>query len=114
MRLTMLPLKGYLLGHPLGDGSAMLKRLSLLLTILFLLASLVEAFHYHDDGADHPQCPICAALHQKSESARVSADYQVARDYLETPHPRPVPARVTTTSFSPLQSRAPPVPSIRS
>jgi hypothetical protein len=91
----------------------MLKRLSLLLTILLLLASLVEAFHYHDDGADHPQCSICAAHHQKAEFGLTGVLYHVVRDFVETPYLRPVPSLVTKVFFAPFNSRAPPVLSSR-
>lgn len=87
----------------------MLKRLSLLITLLFLLASLVEAFHYHDDGADHPQCSICVALHQSAESALTGVVYHVVRNFVETPYPRPVPLHIAKTFFTPVNSRAPPV-----
>lgn len=86
----------------------MLKRLSLLFAILLLLATLVEAFHYHDDGADHPQCSICTAIHQHAESGFATPVSEIVRTYVESPYPRPVLAIVTNTFFTPFNSRAPP------
>lgn len=87
----------------------MLKRLALLITLLFLLASLVEACHYHDDGASHPQCSICAALHQSADSVQAGVVHQVVRTCQETPYARPIQAEVAKSCFTPFNSRAPPV-----
>ena len=92
----------------------MLKRLALLLTILFLLASLVEAFHFHDDGADHPQCSICVALHHSAVPWRADTVHRVVRDFVETPYPRPVQAMASKPFFYSFNSRAPPVRSAHS
>ena len=35
------------------------------LALFFLIASIfIIAFHHHDDGCEHDDCPICAAAHQ--------------------------------------------------
>jgi len=86
----------------------MLKRVSLFLTILFLLTTLVEAFHYHDDGADHPECSICAATHQQANTCSPSSIPEISLQYLDTPYPRPVLPFVTTADFTPFNIRAPP------
>lgn len=86
----------------------MLKRLSLFFTILLLLSALVEAYHYHDDGEDHPQCSICAAIHQQAATGFAVQFHEVLREYVDAPYPRPVLAIVAKTFFTPFNSRAPP------
>ncbi len=86
----------------------MSKRLSLLFITLLLLSSLVEAFHYHDDGADHPECSICVATHQQADSGYTSPTCAIQRQLAETTYPEPVLAAVTKTFFTPANNRAPP------
>ena len=86
----------------------MLKRLSLFFAILLLLSTLVEASHYHDDGEDHPQCSICAAIHQQAATGFTAHVHEVLREYVDAPYLRPVPAVVAKTFFTPFNSRAPP------
>lgn len=87
----------------------MLKRLALLLTVLSLLASLVEAVHFHEDAADHPLCSICAALHYSALPGENATVPEVVRDFVETPYPQPVQAIVGKSFFSSFNSRAPPL-----
>jgi hypothetical protein len=41
-------------------------RLASIFLLLFVLATIAMAFHHHEDGADHPDCPVCAAAHHHS------------------------------------------------
>ena len=84
------------------------KRLSLIFITLLLLSTLVEAFHYHDDGADHPECSICAATHHQADTAYTAPVYEFLRHFVETPYPRPVLPVITKTFFTPCNNRAPP------
>jgi hypothetical protein len=44
---------------------------SLVLAVLLFSATLVESLHFHDDGADHSDCPVCvAALHHSAHTAQ--------------------------------------------
>ena len=44
----------------------MLKRLSLFCICLIMFTILSVAFHHHDDGCDHEDCPVCSAsLHHQ-------------------------------------------------
>ncbi|MDR3566987.1 MAG: hypothetical protein P4L43_03060 [Syntrophobacteraceae bacterium] len=36
-------------------------RLALLFALFFLFSAVSIAFHHHDDGCEHDDCPICAA-----------------------------------------------------
>jgi len=85
------------------------KRLSLLLIILLLLSTMVEAFHYHDDGDDHADCPICVATHHQAGTGFTAPVYEIPSHSVETPCPRPVLPIVAKSFFSPYANRAPPV-----
>ena len=87
----------------------MLKRLSLFFVCLLLLATLAEAFHHHDDGDDHPDCPICVATHQQSDSGFFFPAHEVCRNFTDTAYVRPVLAIVTQIFHTPANNRAPPV-----
>jgi hypothetical protein len=84
------------------------KRLSLFLVILLLLSTLVEAFHYHDDGDDHPECSICAATHQQSDTGFTPPVCEIQRHVTETVYVQPVLAVASKTIFTPANNRAPP------
>ncbi|MBI1920594.1 MAG: DUF2946 domain-containing protein [Geobacter sp.] len=85
------------------------KRLSLLFVIIFLLSTLVESLHFHDDGNDHSDCPVCVAAHnQQSDSACTPPALHVPLEVAETPYSRPIPAVVTKLFFTPANNRAPP------
>jgi hypothetical protein len=60
----------------IGNGSTRKTgRVTFIFLLLFILASLATAFHYHHDiDSDHHDCPICAAAHQFS-SASVNSFY---------------------------------------
>lgn len=87
----------------------MVRRLSLFFTIVLLLSHLVEAFHYHDDGADHPDCSICATINQQADSAYNLPVYQILPQAVKTPYPQqPVLPTVAKSIYSPFNNRAPP------
>lgn len=44
-------------------------RFTLVLLLLFLLATLATAFHYHRDNNSHHDCPVCAAGHHFSPAS---------------------------------------------
>jgi hypothetical protein len=86
----------------------MCRRLSFLFIILLLLATLAEAFHFHEDGADHPDCSVCAATHHQSDSAYTSPAGEIQRHIAETVYVQPAPTIVVRTFFSLANNRAPP------
>ena len=86
----------------------MVKRLSLILTILLMLSIMVEAFHCHDDGAEHPECAICLASIQQADTGHTAPVNEIGIKSAEILYPRPVLAIVTTFYISPLKNRAPP------
>jgi len=86
----------------------MYRRLSAIFVCLLLLSTLVGAFHHHDDGADHPDCTVCVAHHQQSDSGHNSPACEIHRPLTETAYSRPVLAVVAQTFFTPANNRAPP------
>lgn len=88
--------------------TAMFKRLAIFLVCLLLFSFLVEAFHFHDNGDDHADCPVCVAHHQQSDSAYTPPPFEIQRDVAETVYSRPVPAVVSKVFFTPANNRAPP------
>ncbi len=93
---------------PLLYIDTMFKRLSLFFVSLLLLFTLVEAFHHHDDGADHPDCSICVATHQQAETGYTPPALEIHRNFTETAYLRPVSAVIPHTFFTPANNRAPP------
>lgn len=53
------------------SGMKRMGRLTFVFLFLFVLVTLATAFHHHEDGSDHRDCPVCAAGHHFS-SASVS------------------------------------------
>jgi hypothetical protein len=87
----------------------MVKRLSIFLVCIFLLATLVEAFHHHNNGAAHPECPICIAAHHQSNAGYTSPPTCEIRFVVSEPvYVRSVLALVSKIYFAPAQNRAPP------
>lgn len=84
------------------------KRISLILTTLLFFSVLAGSFHFHADGADHPDCSICLAHHQQADSNHVFPIADIQREFTETLLPQPVPAIIAKTCFTPANSRAPP------
>jgi hypothetical protein len=87
----------------------MQKRISLFLSILLLFSTLVVSFHYHADGADHPDCSICLAHNQQADSSYILPFPEIQREFTETLLPQPVPAIIAKSCFTPANNRAPPV-----
>ena len=87
----------------------MVKRLSIYLVSIFLLASLVEVFHHHKDGAEHPECPICVAVHHQSNAGYTPPSTGEIQTVVSEPiYVKPVLALVSKIYFAPAQNRAPP------
>lgn len=84
------------------------KRLSTFFIALLLLSTLVTAFHHHDDGADHPDCPICITHHQQSTAELPSSACIVHRDFAETAFVTQSRVFHAKTVFTPANNRAPP------
>jgi hypothetical protein len=89
-------------------SSIMLKRLSLFFVCLLLLSFLGEAFHHHDDCADHPDCSICVAVHHKADAGFTFAPSEIQRELTGTVYARPLLAIIAKTTYSPTNTRAPP------
>jgi hypothetical protein len=68
----------------------------------------VVAFHHHDDGCDHDDCPICkASLHH--QPANLAIPIQVILSaFVEIEFFTPPTPSITKTYFTPFSSRAPP------
>jgi hypothetical protein len=46
-----------------------IERFAFIFLLLFVLATLLTAFHHHEDGSEHHDCPVCAAgLHYSPAS----------------------------------------------
>ena len=75
---------------------------------LLLLSVLAEAFHHHDNGADHSDCPICVATHHQSDTGNIAPVLEIQRLVIATAYVRPVVTVVTKTFNSPANDRAPP------
>jgi hypothetical protein len=86
----------------------MTKRLTLLLISLLLLTALGEAFHFHADGVDHPECSICAAAHQQADAGFTPAPAVIRRPCTDTAYVRPVLTAAAKTFHNPANDRAPP------
>lgn len=86
----------------------MIKRWAILFVSLLLLANLAGAFHHHDDGADHPDCPTCIAYHQQSEPATSAPVCLVARSVAATVYLLPASTVILPTFFASANNRAPP------
>jgi hypothetical protein len=83
-----------------------MRRLALLFLIVFILSTWAIAFHRHADGADHPNCPACAAAYF---SAAVSGVFALESPQLHaTPKPSFVPVPYDFIGFAALLSRSPP------
>jgi hypothetical protein len=69
-------------------------KLPLLLAALLLVLSFGLEFHHHDDGNTHPDCSLCAAVHQ-TKSASVQHQERgipvFARASLCLPNEQPAP-----------------------
>jgi hypothetical protein len=86
----------------------MRKGLSFIIICLILLSFLGEAFHHHDDGADHPECSICVATHQKSDTGFSFAPLDAPGDLAGTLYNPLIINIISKTLFSPSLGRAPP------
>ena len=86
----------------------MIKRLSLFCVCLIMFSTLVVAFHHHDDGCDHDDCPVCkASLHHQPADLAVLIQVIVS-DFAEIEFFIPTTPSITKTYFTPFSSRAPP------
>jgi hypothetical protein len=84
----------------------MQKRFAILCIILIFLSTLVVAFHHHNDGIPHNDCPICLAVHNSSSATHEGYEVQRSNDviisHLEVPFALP------STASLPSNNRAPP------
>ena len=82
------------------------RRLAYIFLLLFALTTVVTAFHRHEDGCDHSNCPICMAAHRPAAVAGIfSLEIQQFLIGEEIP---PAPLWDGFARISPLFSRAPP------
>ena len=83
-------------------------RLAFIFLLLFVLAVFAEAFHHHEDGCDHNDCPVCAAAHHNSAAGIVvfslASHQPVIKNEISSAPLCYDPIRVDL-----LSSRAPPV-----
>ena len=87
----------------------MFKRLSFIFVCLLLLSFLAEAFHHHDDGEDHDDCPICmAVVHHQADTGLTFAPPEIQRELTGTVYVLPFFSVVSKISFTPANNRAPP------
>ena len=86
----------------------MLRRLSFYFVCLFLLSTLAVAFHHHDDGVDHADCPTCMAHHQQSDTGCVTPVFDIQQFVVRTIRVQPALAVVAKLFHSPANDRAPP------
>jgi hypothetical protein len=73
-----------------------------------MFSILVVAFHHHDDGCDHDDCPICGAslLHQPAD---LSIPIQVVQpDFAKIEFFTPTAYNIVKTFSIPFNNRAPP------
>jgi len=74
---------------------------------LFLLSVLAMAFHHHEDGSDHDDCPVCAAGHHYS-SASVAFSSITNRQPVSSNEIPKVPFLYSSVGVALLPCRAPP------
>jgi hypothetical protein len=86
----------------------MRKGLSFIFVCLMLLSFLGEAFHHHDDGANHTDCSICVATHQKSDTGFSLAPMELPGELSGTVCNPPIIICLSKALFSPSLGRAPP------
>jgi hypothetical protein len=87
--LMMLKIQNMLAGNGRNQKT---RRLTFAIFLLFLLGTLVTAFHYHHDiDGDHHDCSVCAAAHLISSASVNSfsltihqpvSDYEVPKEPL--------------------------------
>ena len=87
----------------------MIKRFSFIFVCLFFLSFLGEAFHHHDDGDEHSDCPICmAVVHHKADTGLTFTPPEIQRELTETIYQSPVLTGLPKTIFIPELGRSPP------
>jgi hypothetical protein len=68
----------------------------------------VAAFHHHNDGGDHPDCPICLNTHQQSNAELKTSFCLIYPDFKGIAlfiKPRLFASKAV---FTPANNRAPP------
>ncbi|HTP65823.1 MAG TPA: hypothetical protein VMJ66_10575 [Geobacteraceae bacterium] len=87
----------------------MLKRFSLILVCLLLFSFVVEAFHHHDDGEDHPDCAVCmAVVHHKADTSFTFSPLEIQMELTGVIPVIAYVASISKNSFTPANNRAPP------
>ncbi len=88
----------------------MLKRLSLFCICLMLFTTLVVAFHHHDDGCEHDDCPICHTivnLHHSTVDVAMPI-IVIHQDFTRIEFVNPATPAFVKTFSPPVNSRASP------
>lgn len=93
----------------LTSMASMRRSLSTLLICLLLCSALVTAFHHHEDGAAHSDCPICVAGQHQPAVPPDAPSGVVRQEAAGAAFVASVTAQIAAIAFSPLQSRAPPL-----
>jgi hypothetical protein len=83
------------------------RKLSPVLVILLFVSFFVIAFHHHDDGDDHPDCPICIAAHVAHSTGINTVSLTISYAISELILPEKIEL-FSSQFISPLYGRAPP------
>jgi hypothetical protein len=96
--------------HNFDETILMRNRLSLFCICLILFSALLVAFHHHDDGREHDDCPICSAG-ANLQHATVDLAIPIIvihRDYARIEFIIPATPGFVKTFSTPVNSRASP------
>jgi hypothetical protein len=52
--------------YPISIIGKFMRRISLLIILLFVLSAVLATIHHHNDGLSHNDCPICVLSLQSS------------------------------------------------
>lgn len=85
-----------------------LKKISCLVLVLLLLAVVTQAWHSHADGADHPDCSVCAASSLRADTGAFLPANLPAGELIRTIYLIPCVAVAIPACLSPANNRAPP------
>jgi len=86
----------------------MLKRLSLFCICVIMFSAIVVAFHHHDDGDDHEDCPVCSASLHHSPAVFVQPVQDIHQDFTKTEFFTPAIQKFVKTFSATVNCRAPP------
>jgi hypothetical protein len=83
-------------------------RLAAFLILLLLLSTFVAVPHYHDDAADHHDCPICLQSNHQTAAGPLSVAFDGIPCLTETTFVASVPVLTDTLFFFSRSTRGPP------